>query len=479
MPDLLSWRHWAMDTRRTNLLHALDPVTFARDRLDFKPDPWQVEVLSNKGKRVLLNCCRQSGKSTIVSILAAHRAFYYPKSTVLLVSRTQRQSSELFLKALDHLESLGAFGNKRAKNKYSCDLKNGSRIVALPGSPMGIRGFSGIDLLAIDEAAYVSDELYKSVRPMLAVSGGTLIAMSTPFGKRGWFFEEWDGGEETWQRVAVPAKNCPRISQEFLEEERKSLGPLWFASEYDCVFVDTAGQMFSFDSITRAISRRVKPLFQGEAEERPSESRFLVGLDLGQVSDYTALAVIEAVGDLGGNSTSYHCRYLRRFPLGTPYPDVVREVQELMSRPPLRDRATLVVDGTGVGRPIVDSFRAANLEFVAITITGGNAVTQVGDELHVPKRDVAGALQFLFQNDKLKIVDGISEVDTLIKELMSFRVTISASGHDRYSSGSTAVHDDLVLALALAAYYARDYTVPACGEIVYERQQYRISDSEY
>lgn len=462
----------------TDLINGLDPVEFARDGLNFEPDPWQAEILRSKRKRVLLNCSRQSGKSTTVSILAAHRAVYHRESLVLLLSRTERQSSELFSKTADHLERLGEYGKKGAKGKLSCVLENGSRIVSLPGSDKNIRGFSNVDLVVIDEAAFVSDGLYRSARPMLAVSNGQLIAMSTPFGKRGWFHEAWVDGGETWHRVKVPASECPRISREFLEEERKSLGALWFASEYECEFVDTSDQLFPYQAITRAISASVAELFQAEDEGQDS-SYFYVGLDLGQVNDYSALAVIQAVGEPGVDTTSFHCRYLRRFPLGTSYPDIVKEVQDLMSRHPLRDQATLVVDATGVGRAVVDLFRATSLEFLSITITGGDGVTRHGNEIRVPKRDLVGELQVHLQNYKLKIAEGMPEVDNLIKELMSFRVMINDSGYDSYRSGSETVHDDLVIALALAAYSARDYTRPPAGEIVYCHDQYRFSDSDY
>jgi hypothetical protein len=119
-------------------------------------------------------------------------------------------------------------------------LANGSRIISLPGDEKTIRGYSGVKLLVIDEAARVPDELYYSVRPMLAVSGGRLAALSTPFGKQGWFYKEWHNGSG-WQRVRITAEECPRIPREFLEQEKRSLGADWYAQEYGCVFIDACG----------------------------------------------------------------------------------------------------------------------------------------------------------------------------------------------------------------------------------------------
>ena len=139
-------------------------------------------------------------------------------------------------------------------------LPNGSRIEALPGSEKTVRGFSGTSLLIVDEAARVDDELYYAVRPMLAVSGGSLMMLTTPHGKRGVFFEEWTGGRE-WDRYEVPAAECPRISPEFLAEERETL-PSWvYRQEYECSFEETDDQVFTLDVIERAVTSEVKPLF--------------------------------------------------------------------------------------------------------------------------------------------------------------------------------------------------------------------------
>jgi hypothetical protein len=124
-----------------------------------------------------------------------------------------------------------------------------------------VRGFSGVTLIIEDEASRVDDLLYKTVRPMLAVSGGRLILLSTPFGKRGHFFEEWEHGGSSWERIEVRATECPRIPKDFLDEEKASLGEWWFKQEYLCAFVDSVDQVFSYDLVMSAISAEVKPLF--------------------------------------------------------------------------------------------------------------------------------------------------------------------------------------------------------------------------
>ena len=175
-----------------DLRHALDPVTFARERLGFEPDPWQADVLRSTDRNVLLNCSRQAGKSTTISIIALHTACYQPHSLVLLGSPSLRQSRELFIKVVDFLRRLEPRPALDEDNRLSFQLGNGSRVVSLPGTGETVRGFSAPDLIIEDEGAFVQDSFYWAVRPMLAVSGGRLILMSTPYGKRGHFTKHGD-----------------------------------------------------------------------------------------------------------------------------------------------------------------------------------------------------------------------------------------------------------------------------------------------
>src|SRR5918999_1021098 len=173
---------------------ALDRVAFAEE-LGIVPDSWQRDLLRSSADRVLLNCCRQSGKSTMASLIALHRALYYPGSLVLCLAPALRQSQELFGKVLGFYRDLGRPVAAQGERKLSLELENGSRIVTLPGTEKTIRGFSGASLLLVDEAARVANDLYASIRPMLAVSGGRLLAMSSPFGTRGWFYDAWISAE--------------------------------------------------------------------------------------------------------------------------------------------------------------------------------------------------------------------------------------------------------------------------------------------
>jgi hypothetical protein len=242
----------AMSRLATDLLGALDPA-YLMQRAGMMPDPWQVEALRSRAQQLLLLCSRQSGKSTVAAVLAMHTALYSPGSLTLLVSPTLRQSQELFkivTKLYTRLEAPIAITRASA---LQVEYVNHSRIVSLPGEEQNIRGYAGVNLLVCDEAARIEDELYFSVRPMLAVSGGRLLLLSTPNGKQGAFYNEWDQGDG-WHRVRVTAESCPRISKAFLEQERAAMGEWWFQQEFFCEFKEASDQVFSHDRVMRALS---------------------------------------------------------------------------------------------------------------------------------------------------------------------------------------------------------------------------------
>jgi hypothetical protein len=175
-------------------------------------------------------------------------------SLTVVVSPSGRQSGEFVRKAAQFMARLGMRPKGDGHNEMSLALRNGSRIVGLPGNEKTVRGFSAVSLLLIDEASRVSDELYRALRPMLAVSDGALWLMSTPRGKRGFFYEEWANGGPRWERVQATARECPRIGPAFLEQERASMGERMFRQEYLCSFEDEVSGVFSEASVRGAFT---------------------------------------------------------------------------------------------------------------------------------------------------------------------------------------------------------------------------------
>jgi hypothetical protein len=238
----------------------LEPGLFAEKRLGLTPDAKQAELLRGNLKRVLLNCSRQWGKSTITAALAVHRAVYEEDSLTVVLSPTLRQSGEFLRKAAAFMRKLGMRVRGDGDNAVSLLLPNQSRIVGLPGTEATVRGFSKVSLMVIDEASRVPDDLFNAVRPMLAVGDGDMLVMSTPFGQRGFFWEQWTQNARMWERISVPATECPRISARFLEDERTMMGDRWFRQEYLCEFVDVNDSLFDRELLESAIDYSVAPL---------------------------------------------------------------------------------------------------------------------------------------------------------------------------------------------------------------------------
>jgi hypothetical protein len=251
------------------------------------PDRWQAEVLRTRRAQILLLCSRQVGKTLVASALALRTALLEAPALVLVLTPSERQSSEFMRRIKELHEALRqpmpvagrllSFYEKQvaeagrddvyfrlpAKTRESSlqlHLENGSRIIGLPASEGKVRIYSSVALLLIDEASRVDDALYGAMRPMLAVSRGRLLALSTPFGKRGWFHDAWHGAGD-WERVKVTAEQCPRIPADFLAEERRALGERWYRQEYLCSFEDTLDAVFSYTDIQACLTDSVQPLF--------------------------------------------------------------------------------------------------------------------------------------------------------------------------------------------------------------------------
>jgi hypothetical protein len=209
---------------------------------------------------------RQGGKSLCAGALALREALLNPGALVLILSPTLRQSGEMYRAKVKRLfNRLGRPVPAVQETALTMELANGSRVVSLPENEEGIRGYSDVSLLIIDEAARVEDALYKSVRPMLAVSRGKLVCLSTPYGRRGWFYEEWHSARP-WHRVRVTAEECPRISPGFLAEEREALGEFWFSQEYQLEFRDTVEAFFRQCDIDRMFECDAEPLMIGASD---------------------------------------------------------------------------------------------------------------------------------------------------------------------------------------------------------------------
>ena len=239
------------------LLQLLDIPYFGRRRCAFRCDVQQAALFRQAGSRIMLNCSRQSGKSTITALKVVHCAFTRPNCTIVVTAPIKQQTRE-FIRKVRHFAAVAGFA--QSGDKFSVLFRNGSRVVGVAADEDTIRSFSSVALVVIDEAARVDDDVYFSLLPMLAVSGGSLWILSTPKGKRGFFYHEWAKSHLAWVRFSVKAADCPRIPPLFLEEQKARMGSRLYAQEYDCLFVELDRGLFDPDVVQRAFRKDVKPL---------------------------------------------------------------------------------------------------------------------------------------------------------------------------------------------------------------------------
>lgn len=281
---------------------ALDRVLYL-ENLGWPPFPWQSAFLRSAAKRKCVNGTRQCGKSTIVSSVPAHKAKYSPKSLSIVVAPTKTQAKEDMIKANQFISLDRGYPKIIRNNDDEIELANGSRIIVVPATEASARGYSSPDIIILDEASRIPDEVYTSgIIPMLTDNAKCeLIEISTPNGKSGFFYKAYHNA--TWERYEIRSpytvdKNDPTRLAEYMPEERyralKSsegiyacysprhfdyveqganlieMGMQMYLQEYCCEFVEPADAVFSYDDIANAFAKAgdIKPLdFDiGEAE---------------------------------------------------------------------------------------------------------------------------------------------------------------------------------------------------------------------
>ncbi|MDW8426486.1 MAG: terminase family protein [Meiothermus sp.] len=395
----------------TDLALALSPVALLQ-RVGLEPDPWQERALLSVGNELYILASRQAGKSTVASALALHAAYAWPERTVLLIAPTLRQSSELSAKVRSLATKLGL--ELAGESALRLELPNRSRVIALPGAQEGIRGYSA-HLVVLDEAAWIPDELYQAARPMLAVTGGRLIAISTPYGMRGWFYRAW--AEERGERIRVTAYDIPRISCDFLEAERVALGEWAFRQEYLAEFVE-AGGAIPEELIAQAVRL--------EGPEPPQPGRaYAAGLDLARLRDWSSLTVLDVT------EVPYRLVHQERWQGEWEYTEA-RVLGVLRAY-----GARLTVDATGVGDPVYERLRRAWPQTHPFRFTQAS------------KAQLLTELRLSLAEERLWLYPE----PVLLAELRALQARQTAHGVS-YEAPSGA-HDDTVMSLGLALWTVR------------------------
>lgn len=286
-------------TEQEELLQEIEKPGEYMRRLGLNPFPWQWEALDPTSRRVMMLTCRQAGKSTVVAGKTLCKAKSEPTCLNLITCPAQDQSKELIKKVDQFILHDPYIPKLTHDGAYEKQFENRSRIVALPGSERAVRGYSAPKTIIIDEAAQVQDSTIFAMRPMMIGADTELFMLSTPRGKRGYFYRQWDEGKY-WKKIlvriawdiengrlvpAMPEKQfhakmlkqgilayySPRHTLEELQEEFESMDELWFRQEYLCEFVDELTMVFATELVKAALSDQVIPLGLGalSAEVEP------------------------------------------------------------------------------------------------------------------------------------------------------------------------------------------------------------------
>ena len=294
--------------------------------LGMEPDPWQMDVLMSTDKRLLLNCCRQSGKSTVAALLSVLETVAIARTKVLIMGPSLRQSQLVFQTAANFLQGAGQQFVK-THTIHEIKLFNKSEIICLPCSEDTIRGYAKVNLLIIDEAARVPDDLFRALTPMLAVSDGRMICMSTPYGRRGYFYNAWAKGGDDWKRIEVPVTMVPRVTEEYRLRANREMGETWFRQEFFCSFEAMEGLVYP--NFARCVVK----------VDQVPPGRWYGGVDFGLRNPFAAIwgvldrdNVLWLVGEHyeREKSLDYHAKKMPRGITWFADPSGAREIKELI-----------------------------------------------------------------------------------------------------------------------------------------------------
>lgn len=253
-----------MDAVMRDFLAALDPAETFRDAFGADPLDWQREYLNEHRDLVTLKG-RQVGATQAAACLCVHEAVYRPGSLSAVVAPSLRQAGEITTRAREGLRTLGETLIQDSASLLR--LRNGSRILSLPGSPRSVRGWSA-SLLICDEAAYLPAETFVAARALVA-TGGRLIVQSTPAEAQGLFHDLWTTAGPEWARMKVRSDEVPTISARFLADAQRSMSPDQFAMEFLAEFGHTGASLFDAARLADLVLEDEAPYAPIYKEETP------------------------------------------------------------------------------------------------------------------------------------------------------------------------------------------------------------------
>ena len=405
-----------------------DPVLFTEVVLGLKPFHYQEKLLRDASKRIVACMGRQTGKTTTIAIKAVHFAFCNKDVTVLITAPSRRQSIIMFSKIASFIFRTVLRKSVVRATQTTIQLSNGSEIIALPCSEHLLRGFTA-HMVIVDEVSYIPEQVVTNILyPMLATTNGSLILLSTPWGKDHFFYRAFVDPDFSVHRVK--SCECPLISEKFLEKQREFMTTETYRMEYEAEFIEAATSYFPQDLIRSCIDPELELESDLEVLGR-QEGDFYAGCDLGKLQDYSVFVTVQKTQDY------IKLVFLREFPLETPYSHVIGFIVQANQR---FNFQKILIDRSGVGEVVTEEIKAQGL-----TNAEGKPFT-------------AQSKAEMLANLRVKMEQGAFKMPynhRLCQQINEQRYEYTKSGKLRFWHPPNS-HDDQLWALALALYASKE-----------------------
>lgn len=403
-----------------------DEVHFAIS-CGYEPFPYQVEFLLDSSDRIIFVAGRQVGKSTMTALKGLYECLKNPNYLVLVLAPTMRQARIVFDKMREILISTVWSSEVLNITRSWIEFKNRSKIICLPSGFTGetIRGYTA-NVVIVDEAAYVPDEVFVAVVPALSVTKGKLILLGTPAGKRGYFWEAWNSGE--WSKHYAKTEDNPLVPKSFIEEQKASMTDLHFRQEFLGEFVEEVGAFIPYSLIMKAVDNNL------EFEEKPEEGvEYVLGVDLARHgADESAYVILKY-----DRKSKFWKMVWRETVARKPLTDAIGRIVDLHRRWRFRK---IGIDATGLGAGVYDVLREK---------IGGGVLVELNMSSQNLREDVYNRMKLMLENGEVRI-----PLDRrLIQQITTYGYEFKETGRMKIVKQEN-VRDDLADAFTYACYVA-------------------------
>lgn len=404
---------------------------------DLVLDNWQQKVLNTDGN-IVLRSGRQVGKSTVISIYATEYAVKHKNKIILIIAHVERQAYLLFEKILNYMDQhyrKEICKGKKRPTKSKIQLKNGSQIYCLPTgmSGYGIRGYT-IDLLIADEAAFIPEEVWTAVTPMIATRinlGARMVLLSTPHGREGFFARCFI--DPNFTTFHVSSEECPRISKEFLAQEEARMTKRQYSQEYRGEFVDNLMQFFP-DKLIIKCMRLKRP-----NSITPNKTYFL-GVDVARMGDDES--TFEVIHLTNKNLVHVENQVTQR----TLLSDTTKHIIELNK---LYDFKRIFIDDEGIGVGVFDHLLdEETTKRKIIPINNSKRVLDYKDtrRIRLLKEDLYNNLLHLMEKDEIQLLDDPEVFQSLKSVQYEYTTDALGRSHLKIHGNYTHIAEGLIRA---------------------------------